>query len=305
MKERKLGKTGIVIPPIAVGCMRIAGKSAAEAECFVKTALEKGLNFFDHADIYGGGKSEEVFSKAVGMNEDMREKLILQSKCGIVSGMYDSSKEHILKSVDGILSRLGTEYLDVLLIHRPDALCEPEEVAEAFDILKLSGKVRYFGVSNHNPGQIRLLQKYLSDPLVVNQLQFSLTNSGMIDCGINVNMENEASVNRDGGVLDFCRYEDITVQAWSPLQYGFFSGVFIDDPKFPELNASLEKIAARYSVSKTTIAIAWILRHSAGMQVVTGTTNPDRLAQCAAAADVTLTREEWYELYKSAGNKLP
>ena len=305
MKKIHIGQTGLSAPPIAVGCMRLAGKTPLEAETLLKTALELGLNFFDHADIYGGGKSEELFARAIGMNDDKREKLILQSKCGITNGRYDFSKKHILEATDGILKRLKTDYLDILLLHRPDALCEPEEVAEAFDILQTSGKVRHFGVSNHNPARIRLLNKYLSEPVAVNQLQFSLTNTTMLDAGLNVNMENDAAVDRDGSVLDFCRLEDITVQAWSPFQFGFFGGVFIDNPQFPELNQALARVAAEHGVTKTAVAVAWILRHPAHMQVVTGTTNPARLAECAAGAAVTLSREQWYDLYKSAGNTLP
>lgn len=222
MKTIKLGTSTLEVPVIAVGCMRINSLDKAGAERFVQTALEEGANFFDHADIYGGGSCEEIFADAIHMNPEIREKIILQSKCGIRQGSFDFSKEHILSSVDGILKRLNTEYLDVLLLHRPDALVEPEEVAEAFDQLHTAGKVRHFGVSNQNPMQIQLLQKYVKQPIVANQLQLSITNTTMISAGINVNMENEAAVNRDGSVLDFCRLNDITIQPWSPFQYGFF-----------------------------------------------------------------------------------
>jgi predicted oxidoreductase len=246
-----------------------------------------------------------LFADAIGMNDDVRETIILQSKCGIRKGMYDFSKLHILQSVDGILKRLRTDYLDVLLLHRPDALAEPEEVAEAFDLLESSGKVRHFGVSNHNPMQIQLLQKSVKQPIVANQLQLSITNATMISSGINVNMENDAAVNRDGSVLDFCRLHDITIQPWSPFQYGFFEGVFIGSDKFPELNRKLDEIAERYGVSSTTIAIAWLLRHPARMQPVIGTMNIQRLIDCCRASDIELTREEWYEIYRAAGNRLP
>lgn len=290
---------------IAVGCMRINSLGQAEAEKFVQTALKAGANFFDHADIYGGGKCEEIFADAIHMNDDVREKIILQSKCGIRQGMFDFSKEHILNSVDGILKRLKTDYLDVLLLHRPDALVEPEEVAEAFDQLESSGKVRHFGVSNQNPMQIELLKKHVKQPLVANQLQLSITNATMISNGINVNMENAAAVNRDGSILDYCRLHDITIQPWSPFQYGFFEGVFLGSEKFPELNRKIDEIAAKYEVSNTTIAIAWLLRHPAKMQPVTGTMNLERIQDCSKAADITLTREEWYEIYRAAGNVLP
>lgn len=305
MKTMKLGSSSLEVPVVAVGCMRINSLEKAEAERFVQSALEEGANFFDHADIYGGGACEEIFADAIHMNAEVREKIILQSKCGIRQGMFDFSKEHILNSVDGILKRLRTEYLDVLLLHRPDALVEPEEVAEAFDQLESSGKVRHFGVSNQNPMQIQLLKKTVKQPLVANQLQLSITNTTMIQSGINVNMENDAAVNRDGSVLDFCRLHDITIQPWSPFQYGFFEGVFLGSDKFPELNQKIDEIAEKYNVTNTTIAIAWLLRHPAQMQPIIGTMNINRLKDCIQAGDVTLTREEWYAIYRAAGNILP
>lgn len=305
MKTIKLGVSSLEVPAVAVGCMRINSLDKAEAERFVQTALEEGANFFDHADIYGGGACEEIFADAIHMNANIREQIILQSKCGIRQGMFDFSKEHILNSVDGILKRLKTDYLDVLLLHRPDTLVEPEEVAEAFDKLESSGKVRHFGVSNQNPMQIQLLKKAVKQPLVANQLQLSITNATMISSGINVNMENDSAVNRDGSILDFCRLHDMTIQPWSPFQYGFFEGVFLGSDKFPELNQKIDEIADKYNVSNTTIAVAWLLRHPAHMQPVIGTMNIDRLKDCVKAGDVTLTREEWYAIYRAAGNILP
>lgn len=298
-----LGKSGLKAPTIAVGCMRISNMPEGEVAAFVHTALEHGANYFDHADIYGGGKSEEVFGKAISGID--RESLLIQTKCGIRKGQFDFSYDHIVNSVEGSLKRLGTEYIDVLLLHRPDTLMEPEEVARAFSRLKETGKVRHFGVSNQNPYQILLLQQALDMPLCANQLQFGIMHSSMIDSGLNVNMYNQPGVNRDGGILDFCRLHKITIQPWSPMQYGFFEGCFVDNPKFPELNLALEKIGNKYGVSKTAMAIAWILRHPAKMQPVTGTTNLTRLADCLKAADISITREEWYEIYLAAGNKLP
>ena len=303
MYKIELGKSGLLVPTVAVGCMRISNMNEKEASAFVETALSNGANFFDHADIYGGGKSEEVFGKAVSSFN--REDIIIQTKCGIRNGQFDFSYEHIMSSVEGSLKRLGTEYIDVLLLHRPDALMEPEEVAKAFDELKASGKVRHFGVSNQNPYQIQLLQNALDMPICANQLQLSIAHAPMIQSGINVNMYNDSAVNRDGGVLDFCRLNKITIQPWSPMQYGFFEGCFIDSEKFPELNEALEKIGNKYGASKTTMAFAWILRHPAKMQPVTGTTNLTRLEDCIKAADVKITREEWYEIYRAAGNVLP
>lgn len=306
MRTMKLGQSDLQVPVIAVGCMRINRLSKSDVERFVQTAVDGGATFFDHADVYGDGACEEIFADAIHMNGTMREKVILQSKCGIRRGvMFDFSKEHILEAVDGSLKRLKTDYLDVLLLHRPDALVEPEEVAEVFDKLQNSGKVRNFGVSNQNPMQIQLLQKWLKQPIVANQLQLSITNATMISAGINVNMRNESAVNRDGGILDFCRLNDITIQPWSPFQYGFFEGVFLNNEKFPELNAKIDAIAAKYEVTNTTIAMAWLLRHPAQMQPVTGTMNAGRLTDCITAADIHLTREEWYQVYRAAGNILP
>lgn len=306
MRTIELGKSCLQVPTIAVGCMRLTDLDTAQAQQFIGAALDAGANFFDHADIYGGGRCEEAFGKAYPLTSANREKVILQSKCGIRPGVaFDFSKEHILSSVDGILHRLGTDYLDVLLLHRPDALMEPEEVAEAFDSLHKSGKVRHFGVSNQNPMQMQLLQKYVRQPLVANQLQLSITNATMISQGLHVNMLDQFAVNRDGSVLDFCRLNDITIQPWSPFQYGFFEGVFIGSDKFPALNARLNELADQYAVTPTTIAMAWLLRHPAKLQPVCGTMNQNRLMQCIQAADITLTREEWYSVFMAAGNTLP
>ncbi len=306
MKKITLGASGLEVPVIGAGCMRIDALDAKDAERYVAVCLELGMNFFDHADIYGGGVCETVFAEAVGMNPRVRETLILQSKCGIRPGVaFDFSKEHILSSVDGILKRLKTEYLDVLLLHRPDALMEPEEVADAFNALHNAGKVRNFGVSNQNSFQIRLLQRYVKQPLVVNQLQLSLINATMLSVGLHVNMLDDAALDRDGGVMDFCRLNDIMIQAWSPFQYGFFEGVFLGSKKFPVLNAKIDALAVKYDVSNVAIALAWILRHPARIMPITGSTNVSRLKDCAAAANVSLSRDEWYALYMAAGNTLP
>jgi predicted oxidoreductase len=278
---------------------------AAAIDQLLKTSLDAGIDFYDHADIYGGGKCEEVFAESVARLGIARDKLILQSKCGIRKGFFDFSKEHILTSVDGILKRLATDYLDILLLHRPDTLVEPEEVAEAFNLLHDSGKVRNFGVSNFNPGQIELLQASLPMKLQANQLQLSITNTGMIDRGITANTKFPNSIDHDGGILDYCRLKKITIQAWSPFQFGFFEGVFIDHEKFSELNKVLDALCAEYGVTKTGMAIAWIQRHPAKIQSVLGTTSPDRVQQVVDACKIELTRPHWYEIYRAAGNILP
>jgi len=306
MRTIQLGKTGLTVPAIAVGCMRLTGLSKKEAASFIQGAIEQGANYFDHADIYGAGACETLFGQAFPLKGANREKVLLQSKCGIVPGkMFDFSKEHILQSVDGILSRLGTEYLDALLLHRPDALMEPDEVAEAFAALKQSGKVRHFGVSNQNAAQMALLQASLPMPIAANQLQLSITNANLIAQGMHVNMLDEPSVNRDGSTLDHCRLHGVTIQPWSPFQYGFFEGVFLGSPKYPKLNAAINDIAKEYGVSDTCVAMAWLLRHPAKFQPVTGTMNAARLADCARATEITLTREQWYRIHMAAGYTLP
>jgi predicted oxidoreductase len=305
LKKIKLGTSGLHVSSISLGCMRMGKLAKNEAANVIHNALEVGIDFFDHADIYAGGESEKIFADAVDMNPTIREKMVIQTKAGIRKGFFDFSKEHILTTVEESLQRLKTDYIDVFLLHRPDALVEPEEVAEAFSELEKSGKVRHFGVSNHNPMQIELLKKYVEQDLIVNQLQFSIMHTSMIDAGIQMNTRFENSVDRDGSILDYSRLNDMTIQAWSPFQHGFFKGVFIDHEQFPELNAKLEEIGDKYEVTKSAIAIAWILRHPANIQPVVGTMNPERLANIAKAADIVLTREEWYEIYLAAGNELP
>lgn len=304
MKKIKFGSTDLEVSSVILGLMRI--NNAKDPVAVLTTAIENGITFFDHADIYGGGECESIFADALAQTEYKREDLFIQSKCGIVPGkMFDFSKEHIIKSVEGSLKRLKMDYLDALLLHRPDTLVEPEEVAAAFDELEKAGKVKYFGVSNQNSGQIELLKKYVSQPLLANQLQFGIMHTGMIDQGIHVNMTDSGSVDHDGGILEYSRLNDMTIQAWSPYQYGFFEGVFIGNEKFPELNAKLEELAEKYQTTATGIASAWILRHPANMQVIAGTMTPHRIEEIAKASTIVLTRQEWYEVYLAAGNILP
>lgn len=307
MKKIYLGNSELEASRIALGCMRMYNCDSKRVENLIEVAYESGIDYFDHADIYGrdGVLSEDVFASAFQNTSVKREDIILQSKCGIRNGYFDFSKEHIINSVNGSLKRLMTDYLDVLVLHRPDTLMEPEEVAEAFSILHESGKVRYFGVSNQNPMQMELLQRYVHEKLIVNQLQLSIANTGMIDAGFNVNMKNPPSINHDGSVLEYSRLKDITIQPWSPFQYGFMEGIFIDNENYTELNDCLNVLAEKYNVTNSAIAIAWILRHPARMQPIVGTTNPERLQQIAKADQIQLTREEWYSLYRAAGNILP
>ena len=310
MKQVKLGNTEMMVPFIAVGCMRLSEKSEQEMNHFIHSAMEQGAYFFDHADIYGGGMSEEIFGRAmVGDSTLKREDMILQSKCGInvkaATPHYDLSKEYIINAVDGILSRLRTEYLDILLLHRPDALVEPEEVAAAFDELYAAGKVRRFGVSNHKPMQIELLKKYVKQDLIINQMQFSIPVSNMVANGMEVNMTSDGAIDRDGSVLDYSRLHDMTLQAWSPFQMPEWRGCFIGNEEYEELNKALDELAEKYGVSSTAVATAWILRHPANMQVVSGTASETRLGEIIAGSDIYLSRQEWYKLYLAAGHPLP
>lgn len=302
---QNIGQTGIQATRIALGCMRMSDLKGKQAEEVVGTALDLGINFFDHADIYGGGLSELRFRDAIKHLNVNRDKMIIQSKCGIREGYFDFSKEYILSSVDGILERLGTEYLDFLILHRPDVLVEPEEVAEAFTKLRAEGKVKHFGVSNQNRFQMELLQSYLDEPLAVNQLQLSPAHTPMFDAGLNVNMLNKASIEHDDGIVDYCRLKRVTIQAWSPFQIDLSRGLFVNHPDYKELNETIAKLAKNYNVSSEAIVIAWILRHPAKMQAIVGSMNPSRLKAIDKANDIALTRKEWYDIYRSASNILP
>lgn len=305
MKNLIIGDTNLEVSEVGLGCMRITElQDKKEVQNLIDTAMDQGIDFFDHADIYDGGHAEEVFGEVV--EPAMRQNMIIQSKCGIIPGKaYDFSKEHILRSVEESLKRLRTDYLDILLLHRPDTLMEPEEVAEAFELLEKSGKVRYFGVSNQNSMQIELLNKYCGNCIKINQLQFSIAHCDIVDSGLNVNVHSEAGANRDGSILEYCRLKDITIQAWSPFQYGMFEGVFLNNEKFPKLNKLVDELAEKYQVTNNAIAVAWILRHPARIQPIVGTTNKNRLTDICKASEVNLTREEWYALYMAAGKVLP
>lgn len=305
MLMKKISNQLPEVSRIGLGCMRLTELADTKAVGeFIDRGLDLGINFFDHADIYGVGKCEEIFGEA--LTPERRNKMVIQTKCAIRPGVaFDFSKAHILASVDGSLKRLKTDHIDILLLHRPDALYEPEEVADAFRTLKAAGKVTAFGVSNENPWQMELLQSELDEPLVANQIQFSIAHCPTIDAGLTVNMGHDNSVMRDGGILDYCRLKKITPQAWSPFQYGMFEGVFIGSEKYTKLNEVMERLAEKYGVTVNAIAIAWILRHPSKMQAIIGSMSASRIEGIAKAADITLTRDEWYELYLAAGKILP
>lgn len=311
MKTFTLPGTDILAPNIVLGLMRIADKTDDEIRELVRTARDAGIDFVDHADVYGGDlhACERRFAEALALTPSQRDEITIQTKAGIVTDgpYYDFSYDHIVKSVEGSLAALGTDRIDILLLHRPDALVEPEEVARAFDALESSGKVRAFGVSNQTPRQIDLLRKYVRQPIVANQLQLSVTHQPIIAQGVSTNMlaEQQSATLDGGGIVDYCRLHDITVQAWSPFQAGFFTGVFLGSPDYPELNAVIDRLAAQYDVPAIAIATAWITRHPARMQVVLGTTSPERVAGAAQGSDLPLTRAEWYELFRASGHLVP
>ena len=312
IKYYEIPHTNMRQSAVIQGCMRFKGMSSTEVEQIVNLCLENGINSFDHADVYGTagmrGECEQLFGQVLKENPGLRDKVYIQSKCGICKSeqdYYDFSKEHILEAVDGILTRLQTEYLDALLLHRPDTLMEPEEVADAFETLHKAGKVRYFGVSNMNPGQVELLDRAVDAPLVFNQLQLSIAHCPMIDTGLSVNNRIPQAVDYEGGILEYSRLKAMTIQAWSPFQKGLFEGPFLTDwETYGELNAYIDQLAEKYNVTNTAIAVAWILRHPAHMQVILGTTNQKRIADACQGADITLTREEWYTLYAKAGKRI-
>lgn len=317
MKTIKLGNSQLEKSAVALGIMRMVRLDSQDATKVLEVIHDKGINFIDSADIYGNGDSERIFGKAFKQSSLKREDFFIQSKGGIVldpeksSGelvfgqRYDFSKEHLLETVDQILQRMQIDYLDSFLLHRPDSLMDPAEVSAAFDELQAAGKVRHFGVSNFNPMQVELLQSVLSQHLMINQLQFGVMHTGPIQFGLHTNMQDEASINHDGEILEYSRLHNMTIQAWSPYQYGLFEGTFINNSKFSELNDELQALADKYGVTKNAIATAWILRHPAKMQVILGSMNPEHLDESIAGTEVTLTRQEWYDVYLAAENDLP
>ncbi|KXT65013.1 aldo/keto reductase [Streptococcus lutetiensis] len=308
MRYIKFGERQKEVSEVVLGLMRISEMTVYQVEELIESALAVGINAFDIADCYGHGKCEQILGEVLKCRPDLREKMWIQSKCGIRMEeftYFDFSKEHILEAVDGILKRLNVDYIDSLLLHRPDALMEPAEIAEAFDLLKAQGKVIDFGVSNQNPMMMALIQKDVNQPLVANQLQLSAAFTPSFDAGFHVNMKQEAGIVRDSSIFEYCRLHDVVIQAWSVLQFDYFGGVFLGSEKYPELNQVLNRLAEKYHVSPSAVAIAWVLRYPAKMQAVIGTTKKARVAEAARAAEIQLTRKEWYEIYLAAGNDLP
>jgi predicted oxidoreductase len=309
MKTFKAPNADLTLSSVVLGLMRIAKTSDADIRALFDAAVDAGVTMIDHADIYGGAPHvcEARFGDAVHLSPADRERIMIQSKAGIRKGFFDFSSEHIIAAVEGSLKALRTDYLDVLLLHRPDTLVEPDDVAKAFDQLHAAGKVRHFGVSNQTPGQIELLKSAVKQPLLFNQVQLSIAHANLFAQGVAVNMDGlDQSISRDVGLLDYSRLKGMTLQAWSPVQQGFFKGVFIGDREnYAELNTVMDELAEKYRITPTGIAIAWITRHPANIQVVLGTTKPDRVRESVAGSDIVLTREEWYRLFNAAGHTLP
>lgn len=329
MKTYQIPRTELVVSRLAYGCMKIGGswdhaplteEIQRGAEAVVGAALEAGINFFDHADIYTCGKSETVFGRILQNTLGLRDRIVLQSKVGIrfpndayLSGepaRYDFSRAHIIRSTEAILQRLQTDRLDLLLLHRPDPLCDPADVAAAFDELHTAGKVRYFGVSNHTPAQLELLRHYVRQPLVVNQLEFSLAQPALLVEGLSANQAGAGAVSGLAtGLLDYCRLHNIAVQAWSPIGGGrLLRAAASPAPGVaPDPLAAAAKLIAELAIAKNTTAeavlLAWILRHPAGIQPIIGTTRADRVRASVPADDIELSREEWYALLAAARGK--
>lgn len=291
---------------IIAGMMRLAGIGEEGAMSFLDFLLESGVCWFDHADIYGGGSCEEIFGRWLASRRVPREKLIIQSKCGIVPGVcYNASREHIVSSTEGILRRLGCGYLDYLLIHRPDILWEADEIAAALDQLTSQGKIRGFGVSNCNPAQMEYLRRSLGMKPEINQIQLSLAFAPSVSESLETNTYSPNGVSRSMGIIDYCRMEKVVIQAWSPLQHGTFAGTFLDSPAYGPLNDRLREIAARHQVPKAAVAAAWLTRIPPATQVICGSCSREHFSEMLAGRNLLLSREEWYALYMSAGYALP
>ncbi|HET6450412.1 MAG TPA: aldo/keto reductase [Spirochaetia bacterium] len=323
MKTYHIATTPLEVTRIAYGCMGIGGgwapgplteRTRREAIAAVRAALDAGINFFDHADIYGRGRCEEAFSGIWQERPGLRGQVVLQTKCGIrfpddpsPGGVhrYDFSREHILQAVEGSLRRLKTDYVDILLLHRPDALAQPEEIAAAFDRLSADGKVRYFGVSNHSAAQIELLKRAVRQPLVVNQLELSLVHHQLITAGTVVNQDEPARAIHGDGTLEYCRLHGICVQAWSPVAHGALAKAAMGqgDERLRAAAAAVGSVAEKKGVSPEAVAIAWLLRHPAGIQPIIGTSRPERIREACAADEVLLTREEWYALLAAGSGR--
>ena len=305
MKRYGLENLDMTVPAIGLGCMRIGDMSVSELEKWVEGALELGLDFFDHADIYAGGRSEEKFGLLLRQKPNLRDQMIIQTKCGIKSNGYDLSKEHIIKSTEDSLRRLNTEFVEVLMLHRPDLLMEGETIADAFDTLHRSGKVKYFAVSNMNGNQMDQIKRHTSHRLLFNQIQLSLVHAPALDELVYFNTMDDRAIPRTSGIIEYCEHSQIKIQCWSALQASWEEGTFLKHPAYKPLNDKLEEIADRYDVTPAAVAIAWLLRHPSQFMPITGTTSLDHLKNLSQAVTIQLSREEWYALYTSAGRQLP
>jgi len=308
MDTRSLGRSPLQVSVLAYGAWRLAGsegKASIEGSAYgiraLNAAVDAGITFIDLADIYGGGRCEEIVGDALRQSPGLRQRLVIATKCGIRrSGdptpqapfRYDFSREHILRSVEVSLKRMGLHEIDLLMLHRPDYLMDPAEVAGVFVDLRQAGKVREFGVSNFTPSQVTALQKAFPHPLVVNQVEISLLQTATLD----------------DGTLNQCLELGMSPMAWSPLG----RGALVQDPgsltdaRQRRTAEALVAVARRLGTTPSVVALAWLLRHPSGIIPILGTCTPERIAEQALAATLPLSREDWYELLEaSRGSRLP
>ncbi|MBT2567317.1 aldo/keto reductase [Arthrobacter sp. ISL-85] len=310
---------------VIYGCMGLGGSWSEEphgahhvdqAAAAVQTALDAGITLFDHADIYRSGKSEAVFGEVLATTPGLRERIRLQTKCGIrlnergLQTHYDLSREAILERVDGSLKRLRTEYVDILLLHRPDPLADPVEVAAAVGQLMAEGKVRQLGVSNMSAAQIEVLQDRLETPVVANQLEMSLLKRAWLESQVLVNHPEHLDYSFPQGTLEYCTRNNVTLQAYGSLARGVYTGAEPESPTTAEAATAelVSELAGQYSTSGEAVLLGWLMKHPAGIAPVIGTVNPDRIRACADAARVArdLTRADWYKLWITArGSNIP
>ena len=295
MKEKKF----------ILGLMGLNKLNLEQAEKFILDAIDLGINYVDLADIYGNGECEELFGEVLKRNPNIRNKLIIQSKCGIREGFYDFSYDHIISCVKQSLNRLNIKYLDVLLLHRPDILCDFDELKKALIYLKENNLAKSFGVCNMNKAYIKLLKEKTGFDFIVNQLEFSITSTQLIDDILNMNTNDELANDKSGDALIYCYLNNISLQAWSPLKVSLSEGSFINNPKYVELNNYLDELANKYNASKVSIALSFIYRLPFNITPVVGVSSINHLKDALKSKEINLSKEEWYKLYLIAGHKLP
>jgi predicted oxidoreductase len=310
---------------VIYGCMGLGGSWTDEphgshhvdqAAAAVQAALDAGITLFDHADIYRSGKSEAVFGEVMAATPGLRERIRLQTKCGIrlnergLQTHYDLSRDAILERVNGSLERLRTDYVDILLLHRPDPLADPAEMASAVGQLMDEGKVRQLGVSNMSAAQIEALRDRLETPVVANQLEMSLLKRAWLESQVLVNHPEHLDYSFPHGTLEYCTRNNVTLQAYGALARGVYTGAEPDSPTSADAATAelVAGLAGEYGTSGEGVLLGWLMKHPAGIAPVIGTVNPDRIRACGDAARVAqaLTRADWYKLWVTArGSNIP